>query len=155
MGRASFPPMPRPLMLATLTDRRDFGDDWLLERKFDGERCVACKTGHEVRLESRTGTNLTDTYPEVRAAVSAPTSPSTSTRRRDRRIRRGADVILPPAAAIRGSGAFVRPTAYSTCSSSTVRIASRRLSHRTEVAIELRGRSGSRGSKRFVIAWLH
>ena len=33
------------LMLATLTDRRDFGDDWLLERKFDGERCVARKAG--------------------------------------------------------------------------------------------------------------
>jgi bifunctional non-homologous end joining protein LigD len=58
-------------MLATLSDRRDFGDDWLLERKFDGERCVACKTGSEVRLESRSGTNLTDRYPEVRAAVSA------------------------------------------------------------------------------------
>jgi len=25
--------MPIQLMLATLTDRRDFGDDWLLERK--------------------------------------------------------------------------------------------------------------------------
>ena len=58
-------------MLATLSDRRDFGDDWLLERKFDGERCVACKTGSEVLLESRSGTNLTDRYPEVRAAVSA------------------------------------------------------------------------------------
>ena len=32
-------------MLATLTDRRDFGDDWLLERKFDGERCVARRDG--------------------------------------------------------------------------------------------------------------
>ena len=63
--------MPLALMLATLSDRRDFGEDWLLERKFDGERCVACKTGPEVRLESRTGTNLTDTYPEVCAAVSA------------------------------------------------------------------------------------
>jgi bifunctional non-homologous end joining protein LigD len=58
-------------MLATLTDRRDFADDWLLERKFDGERCVARKAGREVRLESRTGTDLTDTYPEVRAAVAA------------------------------------------------------------------------------------
>jgi ATP-dependent DNA ligase len=47
--------MPMPLMLATLTDRREFGDDWLLERKFDGERCVARKDGGEVRLESRTG----------------------------------------------------------------------------------------------------
>jgi bifunctional non-homologous end joining protein LigD len=61
--------MPIALMLATLTDRRDFGDDWLLERKFDGERCVARKDGSEVRLESRTGKDLTGTYPEVDAAV--------------------------------------------------------------------------------------
>jgi bifunctional non-homologous end joining protein LigD len=61
--------MPMALMLATLTDRRDFGDDWLLERKFDGERCVARKDGGEVRLESRTAKDLTGTYPEVRAAV--------------------------------------------------------------------------------------
>ena len=58
-------------MLATLTDRRDFGDDWLLERKFDGERCVARKRGGDVRLESRTGKDLTATYPEVRAALVA------------------------------------------------------------------------------------
>jgi DNA ligase D-like protein (predicted ligase) len=63
--------MPVSLMLATLTDRRDFGEDWLLERKLDGERCVARKDGGEVRLESRTGKDLTGTYPEVRAAVSA------------------------------------------------------------------------------------
>jgi len=60
-----------PLMLATLTDRRDFGDDWVLERKFDGERCVALKAGRDVRLESRTGKDLTGTYPEVSAAVGA------------------------------------------------------------------------------------
>src|SRR5258708_3339326 len=63
-----------PLMLATLTDRRDFGDDWLLERKFDGERCIARKLGSDVRLESRTGRELTSTYPEVRAAVAAQKS---------------------------------------------------------------------------------
>jgi bifunctional non-homologous end joining protein LigD len=61
--------VPIALMLATLTDRRDFGDDWLLERKFDGERCVARKNGGDVRLESRTAKDLTGTYPEVRAAV--------------------------------------------------------------------------------------
>src|SRR5204862_7699492 len=61
-------------MLATLTDRRDFGDDWLLERKFDGERCVARKDGDGVRLESRTGKDLTGTYPEVRAAIAAQRS---------------------------------------------------------------------------------
>jgi bifunctional non-homologous end joining protein LigD len=64
-----------PLMLATLTSRRDFGDDWLLERKFDGERCLARKTLSDVRLESRTGKDLTTTYPEVRAAVAAQRSP--------------------------------------------------------------------------------
>src|SRR4029077_4204764 len=63
--------MPIALMLATLTDRREFGDDWLLERKFDGERCVARRDGGDVRLESRTARDLTRTYPEVRAAVAA------------------------------------------------------------------------------------
>jgi bifunctional non-homologous end joining protein LigD len=58
-------------MLATLTDRRDFGDGWLLERKLDGERCAARLGVGGVRLESRTGRDLTDTYPEVRAAVAA------------------------------------------------------------------------------------
>ena len=56
-------------MLATLTDRREFGEDWLLERKFDGERCLARKNLGEVRLESRTANDLTGTYPEVRAAL--------------------------------------------------------------------------------------
>jgi len=63
--------MPIPLMLATLTERRDFGEDWLLERKLDGERCVARRDGGEVQLESRTGKSLTGTYPEVHAAVAA------------------------------------------------------------------------------------
>jgi bifunctional non-homologous end joining protein LigD len=63
--------MPVALMLATLTDRRDFGEDWLLERKFDGERCVARKDGDDVRLESRNGKDLSGTYPEVRAALAA------------------------------------------------------------------------------------
>lgn len=63
------------LMLATLTDRRDLGEDWLLERKFDGERCVARRDRGDVRLESRTGKDLTGTYPEVRAAVAAQPDP--------------------------------------------------------------------------------
>ena len=63
--------MPIASMLATLTDRRDFDDNWLLERKFDGERCVARNDGGEVRLESRTAKDLTVTYPEVRAAVAS------------------------------------------------------------------------------------
>ena len=63
--------MPVTPMLATLTDRREFGDDWLLERKFDGERCLGRKDGGVVRLESRTGKDLSGTYPEVRAALVA------------------------------------------------------------------------------------
>src|SRR5690242_12390924 len=63
--------MPIALMLATLTDRRDFDEDWLLERKFDGERCVAWRDGDTVRLESRTGKDLTATYPDVRSALEA------------------------------------------------------------------------------------
>ena len=63
--------MPVALMLATLTERRDFGDDFLLERKFDGERCVARKDGGKLRLESRTGKDLTGTYPEVLAAAAS------------------------------------------------------------------------------------
>jgi bifunctional non-homologous end joining protein LigD len=62
--------MPIGLMLATLSDLRDLGDEWLLERKLDGERCVTRKTGGELRLESRTGKDLTGTYPEIAAAVS-------------------------------------------------------------------------------------
>jgi bifunctional non-homologous end joining protein LigD len=61
-------------MLATLSDRREFGDDWLLERKFDGERCIARKVGGDVKLESRAGKDLTTTYPEVRTAVAAQQS---------------------------------------------------------------------------------
>ncbi len=63
-----------PLMLATLTDRREFADDWLLERKLDGERCVTRKVGAEVQLESRSGKDLTSTYPEVRTAVAGQRS---------------------------------------------------------------------------------
>jgi bifunctional non-homologous end joining protein LigD len=58
-------------MLATLTDRRDFDDEWLLERKLDGERCVARKDGEDVLLASRTSKDLSGTYPEVRAAVAS------------------------------------------------------------------------------------
>ena len=56
-------------MLATLTDRRDFGDEWLLERKLDGERCLARRDAGGVRLESRTAKDLTSTYPEVVEAL--------------------------------------------------------------------------------------
>jgi DNA ligase D-like protein (predicted ligase) len=57
-------------MLATLTDRRFSDPEWLYERKLDGERCLAYYEDGKVRLQSRTGHDITTTYPEVVAAVS-------------------------------------------------------------------------------------
>lgn len=50
---ASFPEWVEP-MAATLTQERFTGDDWLFERKFDGIRLVAYKSGDDIRLFSRT-----------------------------------------------------------------------------------------------------
>ncbi|AKJ15148.1 ATP-dependent DNA ligase [Streptomyces incarnatus] len=58
-------------MLATLSDRRDFGEGWLFERKLDGVRLLAVREGDRVRLLSRTGQRLNDTYPEIVAALAA------------------------------------------------------------------------------------
>ncbi len=150
--------MPIPLMLATLTDRRDFGDDWLLERKFDGERCVARKDGGDVRLESRTGKDLTGTYPEVRAAVAAQrarASCSTARWSRTTAIRR------PSAGSSSASGSPTLPescwprsrssTASSTSSRSTARISPAGRS--SSAAPGWRGRSGRGAALQLTEAW--
>ncbi len=62
------PTSPSP-MLATLTDQRFSDDDWLFERKFDGERCLGLKDGGQVRLLSRNGEELNDSYPELVVAL--------------------------------------------------------------------------------------
>lgn len=56
-------------MLATLTDERFSRDDWIYERKLDGERCLAYKKGKKVRLVSRNNKVLNDQYPEIAEAV--------------------------------------------------------------------------------------
>jgi bifunctional non-homologous end joining protein LigD len=50
------PPAPDWIdpMLATLTDERDLGDGWVLERKLDGIRCLAFVRRGRVTLLSRT-----------------------------------------------------------------------------------------------------
>src|SRR3954447_7196802 len=40
-------------MLATLSDERELGDDWVLERKLDGIRCLAFVRRGRVTLLSR------------------------------------------------------------------------------------------------------
>jgi len=57
-------------MLATLTDRRFSDDGWIFERKFDGERCLAFRSGAGVRLLSRNRKELNVHYPELADALS-------------------------------------------------------------------------------------
>ena len=57
-------------MLATLTDRRDFGDDWLLDASSTASaRCPKRRRRGPARVA--TGKHLTSTYPDVRAALDA------------------------------------------------------------------------------------
>ncbi|MFB8351179.1 non-homologous end-joining DNA ligase [Streptomyces niveus] len=58
-------------MLATLTDRRVFGDGWIFERKLDGVRALAVRDASGVRLLSRSGRRLNATYPEIVDALAA------------------------------------------------------------------------------------
>ncbi|MBB5937735.1 non-homologous end-joining DNA ligase [Streptomyces zagrosensis] len=54
-------------MLAQLSDRREFGTDWIFERKLDGVRALAVRQpgAEPVRLFSRSGQNINSTYPEL------------------------------------------------------------------------------------------
>jgi bifunctional non-homologous end joining protein LigD len=52
-------------MKAVLSDRPFSDPDWVFERKLDGERCGALRRGGVVRLLSRTGQVMNDTYPEL------------------------------------------------------------------------------------------
>jgi bifunctional non-homologous end joining protein LigD len=56
-------------MLATLTKHRFSDSGWVFERKLDGERCLAFRSGEDVRLLSRNRLRLDANYPEVVAAL--------------------------------------------------------------------------------------
>lgn len=66
--KKAFPKTIRP-MLATLTKDYFFKEDWIYERKFDGERCFAMKKGTNVILKSRNNLSLNTSYPEIKAAL--------------------------------------------------------------------------------------
>lgn len=66
---------PGEPMLAQLSDRRDFGADWIFERKLDGIRLLASREDGRVELWSRTGVRLNSTYPEVAATLAAQPGP--------------------------------------------------------------------------------
>jgi DNA ligase D-like protein (predicted ligase) len=57
--------------LATLTNERFSNPAWLYERKFDGERCLAYRSGDKVRLMTRNQKVVNDTYPELAAHLQA------------------------------------------------------------------------------------
>src|SRR5690348_13276862 len=57
--------------LATLTHDRFSDPDWLYERKFDGERCLATRRGARVSLLTRNRQHAGGTYPELTEALAA------------------------------------------------------------------------------------
>jgi len=57
--------------LATLTQDRFSDPEWIFERKLDGERCLAFKSGSKVRLMTRNRKQDTSTYPEITEALAA------------------------------------------------------------------------------------
>jgi len=56
-------------MKAVLTDDRFSDPDWIYERKLDGIRCLAFRSGGGVRLMSRNQLSLNQRFPEVAAAL--------------------------------------------------------------------------------------
>jgi len=70
LRRTGMPTWIEP-MLATLTDERFSSEDWIYERKLDGERCLVFRDGRGVRLLSRNQQRLNDTYPELADALEA------------------------------------------------------------------------------------
>ena len=56
-------------MLATLTGERFSRENWIFERKLDGERCLAFKRGNKVQLLSRNHKSIADKYPEIVEAI--------------------------------------------------------------------------------------
>ncbi len=58
-------------MLATLSKEPVEGDEWIFEEKYDGIRAIAERRRGRVRLSSRTGRDLTASFPDVAAAVRA------------------------------------------------------------------------------------
>src|SRR6266511_3613068 len=61
-----FPEWLEP-MAATLTQERFAGPEWLFERKLDGIRLLAFKTGKDVRLYSRN--RLPQSLPAIARAI--------------------------------------------------------------------------------------
>jgi bifunctional non-homologous end joining protein LigD len=63
--RRAGPPERAELMKAVLTEKRFSDPDWIFERKLDGIRCLAVRTGERVRMLSRNNLDLGTRFPEL------------------------------------------------------------------------------------------
>jgi bifunctional non-homologous end joining protein LigD len=66
-------PAPRSAaaMKAVLTNERFSDPEWIYERKLDGIRCIAIRSGGELHLLSRNDLSLNSRYPELAEALAA------------------------------------------------------------------------------------
>lgn len=69
--RESGPPQAAGAMKAVLTDQRFSDPDWIFERKLDGIRCIAIRSGDQLRMLSRNDLPLNPRYPELAEALEA------------------------------------------------------------------------------------
>jgi bifunctional non-homologous end joining protein LigD len=65
----SSPPTHADAMKAVLTNERFSDPEWIYERKLDGIRCVAIRSGGELHLLSRNDLSLNARYPELVEAL--------------------------------------------------------------------------------------
>jgi DNA ligase D-like protein (predicted ligase) len=63
------PPKRANAMKAVLTDERFSDPNWIYERKLDGIRCIAIRSGKQLRMLSRNDLSLNARYPELAAAL--------------------------------------------------------------------------------------
>jgi DNA ligase D-like protein (predicted ligase) len=68
------PDAPVEAALATLSHEPFFEPGWIYERKLDGERCLAAKSGGRTRLWSRSGRDVSGSFPELVEALDAQTA---------------------------------------------------------------------------------
>jgi DNA ligase D-like protein (predicted ligase) len=65
------PPRTAGAMKAVLTEERFSDPNWVFERKLDGIRCIAIRTGKDLNLLSRNDLSENERYPELVDALSA------------------------------------------------------------------------------------
>src|SRR5436190_8937813 len=68
---AAPPPRTAGAMKAVLTEERFSDPNWIFERKFDGIRCIAIRSGDHVELLSRNDLRQNERYPELVEALEA------------------------------------------------------------------------------------